>query len=338
MPEISVVIVNWNGRRVLPDCLGSLASQTFRDSEVVVVDNGSTDGSVEYIRENHPWVKTVTLPRNTGFAAGNNRGLHESSGRYVVTVNNDTVADPRFLEELAAVADAHPEAGMIAPRICTFDDPDVIDSTGIRICRDGMSRGANRGRRFSAMRFAQVEDILCPSACAALYRRSMIEQVGFFDDEFFAYCEDTDLGLRGRRGGWKALFARDAVILHKYSQTSGSFSPLKLYLVERNHYRAALKSLPADWLIALPFWTAVRYAEQARAVLSGSGSGGEFLAGSRTACISALMRGMRDALLALPSSLAARRRGVRSGAISGREMASLLNRYRMTFRELLDNG
>ena len=335
--RVSIIIVNWNGLKHLPECLESLDNQSFRDFETIVVDNGSSDGSRDYLRENHPWMRLVPLTENLGFAAGNNHGLPLAQGEYIVTLNNDTRAKADWLEQLVAVADAHPAAGMVASRICSYDDPDLIDSLGIAVCRDAMSRGAYRGRRFSELSLSRVEEILFPSACVALYRRAMLDQIGFFDPDFFAYCEDTDLGLRGRLAGWGALLARDAVVHHKYSMTSGAFSPLKLYLVERNHYFAALKNLPLPQLLLLPFFTLARYLVQVTVVLNGKGSGGEFLAsGSRGDCVRALLRGMRDAALATPALLKKRAAVMRLRRISNREMMRLLGRYRMSFRELLD--
>lgn len=337
--RVSIIIVNWNGREHLPDCLESLERQTFREFETILVDNGSSDGSAEYVRERHPWVTVVRLSNNAGFAGGNNIGLSHAAGEYVVTLNNDTAADPGWLAELVAVADARPEAGMVASRICNFADHDRIDSLGVRICRDGMSRGAYRLQRFSTLSFQQVEEILLPSACVALYRRSMLDETGFFDEAFFAYCEDTDLGLRGRLAGWGAVLARDAVVYHKYSQTAGTFSPLKLYLVERNHYWAVLKSFPLPLLPFIPLFTFGRFLAQARFVISGTGSGGEFLAsGSRHECIAAILRGMRDAFLGIPKVLVKRRQVMRTRRLSGPEFVRLLKQYRLTFRELLDDG
>ena len=275
-PAASVIIVNWNGAHHLPTCLDSLAAQTYGDFETIVVDNGSTDGSLALLCDQYPWVNVVPLAENTGFAAGNNRGFEQARGKYLVTLNNDTRVEPDWLEHLLAVADAHPEAGMVGSRICTFNDPDRIDSLGMGICRDGMSRGRYRNRRWSALALADVEEILFPSACAALYRRTMLEEVGGFDEDFFAYAEDSDLGLRGRLAGWEALLATRAVVYHKYSQSAGSFSPLKVYLVERNHYWLAIKSFPVGQLLLLPFFTGIRYLEQLHQVASGRGSGGQF--------------------------------------------------------------
>jgi len=337
--RVSVIIVNWNGLEHLPECLASLEGQSLPDFEVILVDNGSRDGSLSYLREHHPRVRVVALPENLGFAAGNNAGLAVARGEYVVTLNNDTKAAPGWLAELVATADAHPEAGMVASRILNYFEPDRIDSLGFRVCPDGMSRGAYRGQSFAQLALGVAPEILFPSACVGLYRRSMLEEIGFFDPDFFAYCEDTDLGLRARLAGYGALLARDAVVYHKYSMTTGAFSPLKLYLVERNHYFVAVKNFPLPLLLALPFFTLVRFLTQAEAIARGTGSGGEFLAsGSRGACVRALLCGMRDAALALPALIAKRRAVQRLRRLKNREMTALLRRYGMGFRELLDNG
>lgn len=334
-----MIIVNWNGKRHLPDCLDSLTAQTFGDFETILVDNASADGSLEFVAGRYPWVKTVALPVNRGFAGGNNEGFLQASGKYIITMNNDTVAAPVWIEELVRAADHHPGAGMIASRVCSHGDPDVIDSLGVKVCRDGMSMGAFRSRRFPELNLKETEEILLPSACAALYRRRMLDEIGFFDEDFFAYCEDTDLGLRGRWAGWKALPAGNAVIYHKYSQTAGSFSPLKLYLVERNHYWVAAKNYPFSWLVSLPLSTCVRYCEQTRAILRGKGAGAQFLShGKRAECASALFRGLRDGLRQLPAFLRKRAAAAGSRKLKSTEMRQLLKHYAISARELLDAG
>ncbi len=335
--KASIIIVNWNGKAYLPDCLESLKAQTFKDFETILVDNGSSDGSLEFVVGHYPWVKTVALPVNQGFAGGNNAGLQRAFGEYIITLNNDTEAEPTWLEELVRVADENPVVGMVASRICSYDDHDMVDSLGVKVCSDGMSRGAFRLLRFSELTPGKIEAILIPSACAALYRRRMIETVGFFDEDFFAYCEDTDLGLRGRLAGWTALLARDAVIYHKYSQTGGAFSPLKLYLVERNHYWVAFKTYPLTWILALPVSTILRYLEQARVVLASRGTGQQFaVSSSKTAHIMALVRGVADAMKMLPKMQAKRSRFAAIRRLGDQEMGQLLRTYRLSFRGLFD--
>lgn len=335
--KASIIIVNWNGKAYLPDCLESLKSQTFRDFEAILVDNGSSDGSLEFVGIHYPWVKTVALPANRGFAGGNNAGYPHASGDYIIALNNDTEAESTWLEELVRVTDENPAVGMVASRICSYDDHDVIDSLGVKICSDGMSRGAFRLQRFSDLALGKTEEILLPSACAALYRRRMIETVGFFDEDFFAYCEDTDLGVRGRLAGWRAVLARDAVVYHKYSQTRGAFSPFKLYLVERNHYWVAFKTYPFTWILALPVATLLRYLEQARVVLASRGMGQQFaVSNSKAAYIMALVRGVVDALKMLPKMWAKRRTFAAIRRLGDQELGQLLRTYRLSFRELFD--
>jgi GT2 family glycosyltransferase len=335
--KASIIIVNWNGKAHLPDCLESLNAQTFKDFETIMVDNGSSDGSLEFVDNHYPWVKTVALPANRGFAGGNNAGYPHASGDYIIALNNDTETEPTWLEELVKVTDENPAVGMVASRICSYDDHDVIDSLGVKVCSDGMSRGAFRLQRFSDLALGKTEEILLPSACAALYRRRMIETVGFFDEDFFAYCEDTDLGMRGRLAGWRAVLARDAVVYHKYSQTVGAFSPFKLYLVERNHYWVAFKTYPLTWVLALPVATLLRYLEQARVVLASRGTGQQFaVSSSKTAYIMALVRGVVDALKMLPKMRAKRRTFAAIRRLGDQELGQLLRTYRLSFRELFD--
>lgn len=336
-PLVSVIIVNWNGACHLSECFESLSAQTYRDFEVIIVDNGSTDGSVEFITTHFPWVILVKLATNFGFATGNNKGFEHASGTYIAILNNDTRAEPDWLERMVAVADANPRVGMIGCRTCVYDNRDIVDTIGGRICRDGMSRGAFRLRSFAELGLQTVEEGLYPSGCAALYKRDMLDEIGFFDDEFFAYAEDTDLGLRGRLAGWETLIATDAVVHHRYSGTGGVFSPLKLYLVERNHYWVAIKNFPLPLLLLLPFWTCVRYALQFFVVLTGRGSGAEFRSStSPKECLVALAKATRDALTGLPRQWQKRRWIYRTKRISSLEMMRLIKHFRLSFLELLD--
>jgi GT2 family glycosyltransferase len=337
-PLISVIIVNWNGAGFLPACLDSLLDQSRIDFETIVVDNGSGDGSLELLQNSYPWVQVVPLAVNTGFAGGNNAGLAVSRGKYIVTLNNDTRVERDWLAELVAPAEARPEVGMVASRICSWDDPDLIDSLGVAICPDGMSRGSRRRCRYSTLSLGKSDEILFPSACAALYRREMVDRIGFFDDDFFAYCEDTDLGLRGRIAGWRAVLARDAVVYHRYSRSGGEFSPFKLYLVERNHYWVTLKNFPAGLLLTVPFWTIVRYLVQLQLVLNSKGAGAQFLSTPSTSLVRALARGVLDAARSLPLLLRKRRVVMGTGRLTPAEMKGLIKSFTISFRELLDAG
>lgn len=340
-PLVSVLIVNWNGKHHLRECLDSLAAQRFKDFEVVLVDNGSNDGSIDFIRAGYPWVKVVPLIENAGFAEGNNIAAAHAAGDYLVTLNNDTWVDPGWLQTLVAVAESHPAVGMIGSRICMYDDPQRLDSLGVRICLDGMTRGALRGARFADLDCGAVEPILVPSACAALYKRVMVAETGFFDSDFFAYCEDTDLGLRGRLAGWGAVLATDAVVWHKYSQTGGEISPLKLRLVERNHYWVVLKSFPLPLLCLVPFMTMGRYLQQGLTFFRGTWrqkAGASSSATNSWGLVVALLQGTCEALAGCRIMLARRRKVQALRRLSTAEVRQLFNQHRLSFRELFENA
>ncbi|MBF0560208.1 MAG: glycosyltransferase family 2 protein, partial [Nitrospirae bacterium] len=203
MNTISVIIVNLNGEKYLRDCLESLASQTFRDFEVIMVDNGSTDNSLDLVRKDFPWVRVTGLAHNTGFAKGNNTGFAVASCKYMVTLNNDTIADSNWLQALFGAAEADPSVGMVASKIFLGREGSELDSAGMLIYPDGMSRQRGRGET-DCGQFDDIREVLFPSACAALYRSEMLKNIGWFDEHFFSYCEDADLGLRARLAGWKA--------------------------------------------------------------------------------------------------------------------------------------
>lgn len=248
MPLISVIILTWNGRQYLDDCLGSLAGQTLRDFEVVLVDNGSTDGSAAYVRETYPWVRIVALPENVGFAGGNNQGLEVAQGEFVVTLNNDTKADSRFLDELLQPVMGDPGVGMVAAKMLNFFNPGRIDSVGVKAAINGLGYNIGVGELDQGQYDAPAE-VFGPCAGAALYRRTMLDQVGFFDPEFFAYYEDLDLAWRGRLAGWRCVTAPRAVVLHIHSATSGKMSPFTVYQVQRNKWFTLVKNWPLPLLL-----------------------------------------------------------------------------------------
>ena len=246
--KVSVIILNWNGKRFLDDCLTSLAAQTFRDFETVLVENGSTDGSDDYVRERFPWVKLLALDQNLGFAEGNNRGLLACTGEYVVTLNNDTRVEAAFLAELVAAADADPGIGMVAAKMLNFHEPGCLDSVGIGAATNGLGGNIGVNER-DAGQYDTPAPVFGPCAGAALYRRSMLDEVGFFDPDFFAYYEDLDLAWRGRLAGWRCVTAPSAVVYHIHSATSGKMSPFTVYQVQRNKWYVMIKNWPAALLM-----------------------------------------------------------------------------------------
>lgn len=304
MPALSVIILNWNGKQFLKECLDSLQIQTFNDYEAIVVDNGSTDGSAAYLREQYPWVRLIALPKNTGFTGGNNEGWLNCRGQYVVTLNNDTKLEPGFLADLVAAAEADPTVGMVAAKMLNFYQQGVVDSVGVRITTTGMGQNIGVGL-VDAGQFDRPQEVFGPCAGAALYRRAMLEEVGFFDPSFFAYYEDLDLAWRGRLAGWRCVTAPGAVVYHVHSATSGKMSPFTVYQVQRNKWFVLLKNWPGILLLKrLPLILVFDLAALVLAILRGRGG--------------AALRARLDVLKHLSRLLTERRRvqGVRKLSIS----------------------
>jgi hypothetical protein len=250
MELISVIVLNYNGKGFLNSCLSSLASQTYPDFEVIVVDNGSRDGSPEYIEENYPWVRLAKNDENLGFAGGTNVGIRAAKGEFIITLNNDSRADSRFIEELIKPM-ADPEVGVCAAKMLFPDGR--INSAGICISRSGAAwdRGMfepDRGQ------YEFVEEVFGACAGAALYRREMLDEIGLFDEDFFLYLEDVDLAFRARLAGWKCLYVPGARVIHHHGGTAGVGSDLAVYYGNRNIVWYPIKDFPFRLLItSLPF-------------------------------------------------------------------------------------
>ena len=241
---VSIIIVNWNGAHLLPACLDALRGQTRPPDEIIVVDNGSTDGSRELLATRYPEARLLPLPRNVGFAAGNNRGIAASRGALVVTLNNDTIPAPALLAELCAPLDADPRLGSTASTMLFAHAPDRIASAGIRVARNGLALDDLLGARWTGRR-REPRPIFGPSAGAAAYRRAMLADIGLFDDAFFMYLEDADLAWRARLRGWASVHVPPAATLHVYSASSGQGSPFKSFHRARNRLWCLRKNLPA---------------------------------------------------------------------------------------------
>ena len=247
---ISVVVLNYNGKRYLDDCLSSLAAQTFRDLEVIVVDNASTDGSVEYIKSNFSWVRLVINKENLGFAGGTNSGIRAAEGDLILTFNNDARADSRLLEYLhKPMADSN--VGVCAAKMLLADGR--INSAGICLSRSGAAWdrgmfGPDNGQ------YDAREEVFGACAGAALYRREMLDEIGLFDEDFFLYMEDVDLAFRARLAGWKCIYVPEAKVFHHHGGTTGAGSDLSVYYGNRNVIWYAIKDFPTGLLItSLPF-------------------------------------------------------------------------------------
>lgn len=257
----------------LRECVEALGRQTFREFEIIVVDN-SGQGLVRR-NEAAPGARVIENGANAGFGGAVNQGIRGSETRYVATLNDDAVAHPRWLETLVEAMERRPDAGMGASQVRLYGE-ERLDSAGMLVARDGSSKQRGHGR--PPEDFPVTEETLFPSGSAALYRRAMLDEVGGFDESFFLYCEDTDLGLRARWAGWKCLYVPLAVVEHHYSHTAGGASPLKAYYVERNRLFVLAKNFPARMLAAAPWAALARYAWHAWYLLEGRGSAARFRA------------------------------------------------------------
>jgi GT2 family glycosyltransferase len=246
-PSASVVIPNFNGAKWLPGCLGGLAAQTFRGFEVIVVDNGSVDGSVEWLAQHDPEVRLVALGRNTGFAAAVNAGIAIARGEYVALLNNDTLPRPEWLSGLVdALETSPPSIGAVASMMISMEAPERLDNAGDALSWTGAAEKKGHGQPLET--FSARREILSPCAGAALYRRSFLEHVGGFDERFFAYLEDLDVGLRGRLLGYSYHFEPSAQVLHK-GQGSSLPRPDYVRLVTCNRLTLFAKNVPLRLLI-----------------------------------------------------------------------------------------
>jgi len=244
--KVSVVVVNWNGKRFLEDCLGSLSRQTYANREIILVDNGSTDSSVSYVREKFPDVKIIELRENTGFTGGNSAGLKAADGDFVALVNNDTRADERWLENLVQPMRKDPRVGICASKLVVADT-ESIDSAG-----DGMTSagvGFNRGHGADLNTYSSLEPVFAACAAGAVYRCKMIDEIGFLDEDFFLYDEDVDLCFRAQLAGWKCVFVPDAIVHHKGNATAVRLSDTHVYYHSRNLEFVWIKNMPAGLML-----------------------------------------------------------------------------------------
>jgi GT2 family glycosyltransferase len=238
----SVVIPNWNGADHLPTCLDALRRQTFADFDTLVVDNGSTDRSLELLGQCYPKVQVIALPRNQGYAGGCNAGMQAARGHTVVVLNNDTEVTPTWLEELLSALERHPEAGMATPKVLLWADRTRLHTTGDYVRTNGIpdSRGVWQVDR------GQFDDqlyVFGAAGVAPAYRREMLDEIGLFDSDFGSYCEDVDLSWRAQLAGYRCVYAPRSVLYHKVSATGRG--TLRSFFVARNTIWMLIKNLPA---------------------------------------------------------------------------------------------
>ena len=332
-PLISVVILNWNGGRLVEECLISLQTQTYHPLETIVVDNASTDGSADLIKTKFPDVKLIVNERNLGFGDGNNVGIQASQGRYVMILNNDTRLDPHCIEELKRSIEKEKRYGASASKILLDGDENLLDAAGISICKDGLSIG--RGRLESADRYQVEEEVFFASGCVSLFRREMLDDIGLFDEDFFAYADDTDMGWRARLAGWRCIYNPKAIVYHSHSASSSAYSHLKAFLVERNRIWVAIKYFPISLLIVGQFHTLGRYFYQAYGALFGKGAAGRFTKEfSKLQLIKILLKVYLSVFRSLPVVFRKRSWMMGKKRISNKEIYELFKKFGISGKDI----
>lgn len=275
-PLLSVIIPNWNGKVFLSECLDSLRAQTFRDFEVILVDNGSTDGSVEFARERYgDFIRIICNPKNLGYTGGNNVGIRSARGQYIVLLNNDTVVESTWLEALAKAIGPDPRVGMWGSKVLSYFRRTQIEAVGELIYWDGLNRARGQYERDRGQ-YDRAEEIIFPPGCGGMYRKTVFDEIGLFDEDFFAYGDDAEIGLRARLAGYSCQYVPTAVLYHKSSGSTGQYSPFKAFYVERNRLWISVKYFPIPLLILSPFFTLYRFAFQAFGALTRKGAAGQF--------------------------------------------------------------
>lgn len=246
--RVAVIIPNYNGAKLLPVCLDSLEGQSFRDFETVVVDNGSIDDSDGLLRDRYPWATVIGLPRNLGFAAAVNAGISGTESEFVALLNNDAEADPGWLATLVAALDRRPDISFCASKMLDFTDRSLIDSAGNCYAFNG--RSLPRGfMAADSGHYDSEEEVFGACAGAALYRRSLFEEIGLFDKRFVSYKEDVDLDFRAQLAGRRCLYVPAAVCYHIGGATTGRRkSGPAVRLSARNSIITFVKNMPAALL------------------------------------------------------------------------------------------
>ena len=330
---ITVVIVNWNRRELLRKCLKSLAIQSGVRFETIVVDNGSADGSAE-MAEHEFGAEVIRNGENRGFCAANNQGIAAARGGFIALLNNDAEAEQGWLAALHRACAKRTDIGMAASKILVWEDPKRIDKVGHLIFPDGQNRGRGSGA-LDVGQFDREEEILWPDGCAAMYRKEMLDTIGGFDEDFFAYGDDAELGLRARIAGWKCVYAPDAVVRHHRGSTLGKASAQRLALIERNRVLLAVKLFPWSLLWRNPFYFTLRLAAGAMMARRGEGDTAHFPGWrGKLRMASAIARGDLAALPLIPKMLQKRAQIASIRKLSALEAKRMILAHRLRWKEV----
>lgn len=267
-PLVSVIVLNYNGKKHLETCLSSIKKTKYSNFETILVDNGSSDGSVDFVRRRFKWVKVVVNEENLGFTEGNNIGYENSSGKYVVLLNNDTAVDPMWLSEMVKVLEKDKKIGACACKVKLFSKRSLFNSAGIELDIYGFasSRGLPSRNNYEedVGQYDKVEEVFSAYGAAMMIRRSAIEEVGLFNPDYKMWFEEIDFCWRLRLAGYKIFYTPKAVVYHKLFSTrkTAIFSKKQKFFLERNRLRTMVQNYSLEMLIKiLPFYMLLKLSE-----------------------------------------------------------------------------
>lgn len=344
--ETVVVIANWNGKEFLKECLNSLKLQTYHNFKTIIIDNGSTDGSFSFLKENYYEAEIIKLEKNTGFAHANNlairKAFEDKETKYIITLNNDTKTDPGYLKNLISCAKRHPEAGSFQPKVINFYDKNIIDSVGVLIYLDASA--INRGQKeIDNGQYDDEEEIFGASASAALYTREALERIklpggDYFDSDYFAYYEDVDLAWRLRLDGFSSYYCPDAKVYHVHSATGKNYSPFKSFHIHRNQYYNIIKNLPFCFMLRALAFMPVRYSFQVYSILRKKGPAAKLSENAgKGGFIKLMSKSWWQVLQNLPILLKKRRFIQQNKKIKNSEAKVWLKKYKADFNKMIFN-
>ena len=254
MAKTTVIIPNWNGKEYLKDCLSSVTCQEGDTPDIILVDNGSKDGSVSFVKENFPMVRLIEFQENTGFCKAVNAGIQASETEFVLLLNNDTKADKYFLQHLEQRIGQSEKIFSVSGKLLSMKEPELVDDAGDYYCALGWAYAWGKGKK-DCDSYSHTKKIFAACGGAAIYRRKIFEEIGFFDEEHFAYLEDIDIGYRAKIYGYHNVFEPSAIIYHAGSAASGSkYNEFKVNFSSRNSIYIVRKNMPLLQIVVnLPF-------------------------------------------------------------------------------------
>lgn len=332
-PFASFIVVNFNGEKILRDCLESLLKQSDSDFEVIMVDNGSLVSWKPFVpKELYNKLTVIENPNDTGFAPASNQGISAASGKWIIIINNDVVLDDNFLSRFREETYKYPNTFIFTPKVLIQDLPDYIDSSGLGVFMDGIARC--RGWQEPEKNYRLPAEVLGATGSVAIFHKKVFNDIGLFDEGFFMYLEDLDIALRAVWHGYKCQYLPGISACHKHSSTVGKHTIEKAYLVERNHIWVALKNFPLTLLVIAPFYTVYRYLLQGYAAFTHQGITSSFFRTySWKQRIQMLFMAYRDAILGIPKALRERKKIMRSRRVSSAVFLKIILKHRLSWRE-----